>query len=78
MKPYVPYADAIAGAEGGFVMGAPEERAVEVAAEAQAEFEELDPALQELIRQTLRWDHRPAYHERERNRSPAMSFLISP
>ncbi len=67
IKPYLPYADSLPGASGGFAEAAPLpslEVAFSEAAEAQlAEFEPSRPALRELIVQTLQYDPRPAYRQ---------------
>ncbi len=66
IKPYLPYADAIAGARGGFAHEAPEAGlAVEFTAEARVACEQLEsgaaPGITLLIEQMLALDPRPAY-----------------
>ncbi|MCP3953146.1 MAG: tRNA (N6-threonylcarbamoyladenosine(37)-N6)-methyltransferase TrmO [Desulfobacterales bacterium] len=66
IKPYLPYADAIAGAKGGFAPTAPEARlSIEFTAEARIACEQLEsgsaPGIKHLIRQMLTLDPRPAY-----------------
>lgn len=63
VKPYLPYADRIEGAGAGFADARPEQIAVSVADEACEAFNRLPLAKQEVIRETLQWDARPAYHE---------------
>lgn len=69
IKPYVPYADSLPDARGGFAGSAPEARlAVQftAAAEAQLAARELEhPQLRELINQVLGADPRPAYRDDE-------------
>ena len=66
VKPYLPYADTVEGAVGGFAAGRPEAREVLVGGGLQDDFAALPERLQELIRQTLRWDPRPAFHDQDR------------
>lgn len=66
VKPYVPYADAVPGAEGAFAAEAPEQLPVVVADGAREAFDGLAVSLRELILQTLALDARPAYHDEER------------
>ena len=66
VKPYLPYADCIEGASAGFAATRPTPLEVVIAEEARADFEKLGENLQKVIRETLRWDGRPAYHEEER------------
>jgi tRNA-Thr(GGU) m(6)t(6)A37 methyltransferase TsaA len=66
IKPYVPYADALPEARGGFAAQAPESELTvqfsDVAAHQCAELEASGiPDLRELIEQLLRADPRPAY-----------------
>jgi tRNA-Thr(GGU) m(6)t(6)A37 methyltransferase TsaA len=66
IKPYLPYADAIAGAKGGFAQKAPEAGlTVEFTAKAKTACEQLEsgaaPGITLLIQQMLVLDHRPAY-----------------
>jgi len=69
IKPYLPYADAIAGAAGGFAPDAPPTSLeVEFSPEACRQCRERQQAghrdLKPLITQILRTDPRPAYHAR--------------
>jgi len=66
VKPYLSWADAVGEAAGGFAANGPESLEVEVAPEARRDFEALPEDLRELVRDTLRWDARPAYHEEGR------------
>lgn len=69
VKPYVPYADAITGADGAFANQPPDRIEVIVGAGTTGKFESLDGELQSLIRETLSLDARPAYHtERDAER----------
>lgn len=65
IKPYLPYADAIPDARGGYAAAAPASHLdVIFTAEARAELSELAPDyndLEMLIRQVLQQDPRPAY-----------------
>ena len=62
IKPYLPWADALPDAQGGFADQAPAaDLAVEFPRESSAEA--LSPTDRELIRQTLAQDPRPAYHD---------------
>ncbi len=66
IKPYLPYADTIAGAKGGFAPKAPEEQlSIEFTATARAACERLEsgsaPGITRLIQQMLSLDPRPAY-----------------
>jgi hypothetical protein len=66
IKPYLPYADAIADAKGGFAPKAPEKQlSVEFTAAARAAGERLEsgsaPGIIRLIQQMLPLDPRPAY-----------------
>jgi tRNA (adenine37-N6)-methyltransferase len=69
IKPYVPYADAIPEARGGFAV-APrmDARAVHFSREADSDLDHFDPdgirALRELIIQVLAQDPRPGYMDR--------------
>lgn len=73
IKPYVPYADSIPDARGGFADTAPDARLAvrfTVEAEAQitareAQYPHPHPRLRELIVQVLAADPRPAYREDE-------------
>ncbi len=66
IKPYLPYADALADARGGFAPKAPEEQLlVEFTAAARAACEQIEagaaPGITRLIEQMLALDPRPAY-----------------
>ncbi len=65
IKPYLPYADAIPQAQGGYATAAPSETLrVTFAAEAEQQLQQLAPhypELELLIRQVLAQDPRPAY-----------------
>ncbi|MDE0826877.1 MAG: tRNA (N6-threonylcarbamoyladenosine(37)-N6)-methyltransferase TrmO [Akkermansiaceae bacterium] len=63
LKPYVPYADRVEDATGGFADGAPERLRVEVREEAREAFDGLEEMEREVILETLVLDGRPAYHE---------------
>lgn len=63
VKPYVPFADGIAEARGGFVEGVPERLAVEISAEAREGWAEVPEEQQRVLLETLALDGRPAYHE---------------
>lgn len=69
IKPYVPYADSLANARGGFAGSAPEMRLTVIfTAEAEAQLaarESEHPQLRELIIQVLGADPRPAYRDDE-------------
>ena len=66
IKPYVPYADAVAEASGGFADRAPDEGlVVSFSSQAQAALVGRE-RLRRLIRQTLALDPRPAFHEDSR------------
>lgn len=69
IKPYVPYADSLANARGGFADSAPEMRLTVIfTAEAEAQLavrESEHPQLRELILQVLGADPRPAYRDNE-------------
>lgn len=69
IKPYVPYADSLPDARGGFADSAPGNRLsvqFTAAAEAQLAVRELEhPQLRELITQVLSADPRPAYRDDE-------------
>jgi len=67
IKPYLPYADAIAGSSGGFASSIPEDRIrVDFSPEARAFCLEKEqsgyPGLARLIEQLLKMDPRPAYY----------------
>ncbi len=67
IKPYIPYADALPGAQGGFAHKAPDTNfTVRFAELAEAQCKTLEqttyPELRVLIEQILRADPRPAYY----------------
>jgi tRNA-Thr(GGU) m(6)t(6)A37 methyltransferase TsaA len=67
IKPYLPYCDAVKGAEGGFAHEAPSaDYAVEFAPPARATLHRMSqiPYLERLITQMLAHDPRPAYFDR--------------
>ncbi|ADC63372.1 tRNA (N6-threonylcarbamoyladenosine(37)-N6)-methyltransferase TrmO [Allochromatium vinosum] len=69
IKPYVPYADAIPEARGGFAVAPPADpREVRVSPTAAADLERFDPdgarALRTLVMQVLEQDPRPGYMDR--------------
>ncbi len=63
IKPYLPMWDSITEANNGWVDETPKLQAVEVVIceEVKNQFEELDQYTQDIIKETLRWDPRPAY-----------------
>jgi tRNA (adenine37-N6)-methyltransferase len=62
IKPYIPYADSIPGARGGFAGGAPEPvNTVVFVPEVENVFQTLEKTEQQLIRDMLGFDPRPAY-----------------
>lgn len=62
IKPYIPYADAIPGARGGFAHEAPEpQNTISFSPEAEKIFQTLEKSRQQLIRDVLRYNPRPAY-----------------
>ena len=67
LKPYVPYVDAIAGANGSFAHAAPQaEFVVHFSAQAQAACQEKErffPGVTRLIEEMLSADPRPAYRD---------------
>ena len=64
IKPYIPYADSIPGAHGGFADGAPEPvNAVTFSPEALAVFQALEKNRQQLIAEMLSYNPRPAYQD---------------
>ncbi len=73
IKPYIPYTDAIPQANGGYAAGAPEiANCVEFSPEAQRAIQTLEnenrPALQQLIRDMLTYNPRPAYQANDPTR----------
>lgn len=74
IKPYIPYADSLPNAQGGFA-GSEPQSCLEVIFSATArgklcDFSEQTPELEALIRETLSLDPRPAYHhQRDDQRS---------
>ena len=65
VRPYLPYADAIPDAEGGFAGAAPAKVPVVVDPACEEAFGELPGALRELVLATLALDPRPGYHDEE-------------
>jgi tRNA-Thr(GGU) m(6)t(6)A37 methyltransferase TsaA len=62
IKPHIPYADAIPGARGAFAHDAPEpQNTIEFSDEAKEIFQTLEKSQQQLIRDVLRYNPRPAY-----------------
>lgn len=62
IKPYIPYADSIPEATGGFALAAPEAAlSVGFSPEAENVFQTLEKDQQQLIRDMLSHDPRPAY-----------------
>jgi tRNA-Thr(GGU) m(6)t(6)A37 methyltransferase TsaA len=77
IKPYIPYADSIANAQGGFADTAPTHMAVEFGAEATQYLIALEkryPELETLICEILSQDPRPAY---KANQTSAKEFGMS-
>lgn len=69
VKPYIPYADSIPGAQGGFANDAPKApNTVSFSQEAEAVFQTLEPSQQQLINDMLRHDPRPAYQSDDPDR----------
>lgn len=64
IKPYIPYADSLPDAAGGYVVGAPEKLPVKWADGVP----DMDSETQSLIEATLAADPRPAYHHDEAGR----------
>ncbi|WP_232848731.1 tRNA (N6-threonylcarbamoyladenosine(37)-N6)-methyltransferase TrmO [Bowmanella yangjiangensis] len=71
IKPYLPYADAIPGASGGFANQAPEpDMQVQYAAEVipnLLQAEQRQPGITDLIKQVLAQDPRPAYKKKQQD-----------
>jgi len=69
IKPYLPYADSVAGAEAGIANTPPAPIPVVFHPQAQAQLAALDvrtyPGVEALIHDSLRYDPRPAYHKDE-------------
>lgn len=64
IKPYIPYADSIPGACGGFAGGVPEPvNTVTFSPEAQTVFQTLEKNRQQLIMDVLSYNPRPAYQD---------------
>ena len=62
IKPYIPYADSIPDAQGSFAHAAPEApNTVSFSPEAEAVFQTLEKPQQQLIRDVLGYNPRPAY-----------------
>lgn len=77
IKPYVPYADAISHAQGGFAQHRPTTLATTFTAQALAQLQELHrayPQLQLLIEQVLAQDPRPAYQQQEPEKTYGMTL----
>ncbi|MBM4153400.1 MAG: tRNA (N6-threonylcarbamoyladenosine(37)-N6)-methyltransferase TrmO, partial [Kiritimatiellaceae bacterium] len=69
IKPYIPYADSISTAHGAFAHDAPEpEYTLAFRPEAEAIFQTLEPRHQQLIRDMLRYNPRPAYQAADPDR----------
>lgn len=69
IKPYIPYADSIPSANGAFASAAPEAvNTIEFSPEAQAVFQTLKPTQQQLIRDMLSYNPRPAYASNDPDR----------
>ena len=86
IKPYLPYAEALPEAEGGYASGYPEHSiSVSFSTLAESQCAELEgkgqPGLRRLIEQVLSQDPRPAYyadgkHQDEHNKSkPGRAFI---
>lgn len=63
VRPYLPYADALPNAVGGFASGAPERVPVEVEAGCVDAFAALPEVSRRVVRETLALDPRPRYHD---------------
>lgn len=67
IKPYIPYADSLPQAAGGFAPDAPGQQLTiafsKTARRRLQDFSQQTPELEELIRDTLRLDPRPAYRQ---------------
>ena len=63
IKPYIPYADSLPNAGGGFATNAPEQLNVEWAVNIP---KTLTQSTKTLIENTLAYDPRPAFHQEER------------
>ena len=65
IKPYIPYADHVTGANGGFASTAPQIIDVEFSAQALNQLKTYghQTNLQQLIQEVLGQDPRPAYHK---------------
>jgi tRNA-Thr(GGU) m(6)t(6)A37 methyltransferase TsaA len=69
IKPYIPYADSIPGARGGFADGAPEPvNTVTFSPEAEKVFRTLEKEKQQLITDVLGYNPRPAYQDDDPSR----------
>ncbi|AOY60295.1 MULTISPECIES: tRNA (N6-threonylcarbamoyladenosine(37)-N6)-methyltransferase TrmO [Desulfococcus] len=72
IKPYLPYADAVAGADGGFASDPPAaDLPVSFSSAAAADLRSREaamPGLTDFITDMLKADPRPAYHARRRER----------
>jgi tRNA-Thr(GGU) m(6)t(6)A37 methyltransferase TsaA len=70
IKPYIPYADSIPGARGGFAPDAPvPQNTVSFMPEADAVFQTLEKSKQQLIRDVLTYNPRPAYQSDDPDRT---------
>jgi len=65
VKPYLPYAEAIAHADAGFASAEIPRLSVEVSAQAAADFEQLPARSGAVVREALSLDPRPATHRDE-------------
>ena len=61
VRPYLPYADAIPGADGGFAGESPASVPVVIDSKCEEAFAALPAAVQQLVRETLALDPRPRY-----------------
>ena len=62
IKPYIPYADSVPDAHGAFAHAAPEpQNKISFSEEAENVFQTLEKPQQQLIRDMLRYNPRPAY-----------------
>lgn len=77
IKPYIPYADSIKDARGGFAHQAPSLLPVTFSKQAITQLEELNathPCLKSLIISVLEQDPRPAYHQNSSSRVYGMNL----
>jgi tRNA-Thr(GGU) m(6)t(6)A37 methyltransferase TsaA len=79
IKPYLPYADAVAGARGGYAPEAPPSQLrVEFSATAQSQlltYQAAHPELESFIKAVLQQDPRPAVHVRQAQDRDYAMFL---